>query len=138
MGDGLSIAVAIIRKKNKFLITKRLNAAHLGGLWEFPGGKREKGESLEECLRREVREEVGIEIAIVKSLFRKVAFSYPDRQVELHFFLCRVRRGQAQPLQCQEVCWVGASELEAYEFAPANREVVKALKRKPKTRRPEI
>jgi len=79
----------------KLLITRRHAAAHLGGLWEFPGGKREPDETFEQCLVREIREELGVEISVGK-LFESVTHAYPEKTVRLKFFVCRwnaVNRG---------------------------------------------
>ena len=85
----IQVAAALIVHEGRYLITQRRADVHLGGLWEFPGGKRESGESLEDCLRRELREELGIEISL-PVLFRVIRHDYPEKSVELHFFKCAI------------------------------------------------
>lgn len=122
----MDIAAAIIRKDGKFLIAKRCAGDFLGNLWEFPGGKREDGETLDECLKRELREELAIEIEI-ESFWKRVPFLYPDREVALHFYFCRVKSGTPRPMDCEEVRWVKAEELIYFDFPPADREIVHSL-----------
>ena len=81
----LQVAAAVIEHRGWYLITRREAGAHLAGYWEFPGGKREAGETFEACARREVFEEVGIEITAPR-LLTVTHYDYPDRSVELHFF----------------------------------------------------
>src|SRR5579885_2795901 len=94
-GAPIQVAVGLLARDGRYLIARRRREAHLGGLWEFPGGKREPGESPEDCLRRELREELGIEIT-EPVRFRVVSHRYPDKAVELHCFLCSVLAGQAR------------------------------------------
>ncbi len=120
------IAVAVIRKGNKLLIAKRFARALLGGLWEFPGGHQEKGESLKQCCRREVREELGIEIA-VGTEFAVVEHAYSHLRVTLHAFACEYVRGRPQALGCAAWKWVSARELAQYAFPAANRRIIGML-----------
>lgn len=124
----IEVAAAIIQQDGRYLIAKRKAGTHLGGFWEFPGGKREPGESLEACLRRELQEELGIEITAPEP-FRVIRHEYPDKTVELHFFRCSVARGEAQPLGCDEVRWVAPEELSGMAFPPADQSVIQALAR---------
>jgi len=122
----IQVAVGVICESGKYLVTKRKQDTHLGGLWEFPGGKREPGESLEHCLARELREELGVEIGGLTPR-HVVRHAYPDKTVELHFFQCRIEKGEPAPLGCDEVRWVTAKELAALETPPADRELIAAL-----------
>lgn len=124
----VQVAAGLIRRRGRYLIARRRAGTHLGGFWEFPGGKCEPGESLEACLRRELREELGI--AVTASVpFRVVRHRYPGKTVELHFFRCVVRRGEARALDCEEIRWVTPEEMVRYEFPPADRAVIRALRR---------
>src|ERR1017187_2822789 len=89
----VEVRAALIFRDGKLLITQRHAKAHLGGLWEFPGGKREAGETFEQCLVREIREELGIEIS-VGELFEEVAHDYPEKSVHLKFFRCQLLAGE--------------------------------------------
>src|SRR5574341_2425244 len=129
MGEGLRIirvAAAIVQRDGRYLIAKRKPGTHLGGLWEFPGGKQEPGEPLEACLRRELREELAIEITAPEP-FKVIRHEYPDKTVELNFFRCSIAGGQPRPLGCEEVRWVTPGELLEVVFPPADRSVIQAL-----------
>jgi len=122
----LQVAAAVISRDGRYLITRRKVGTHLGGLWEFPGGKREAEESLPDCLRRELREELGVEITEPVP-FQTIRHEYPEKSVELHFFQCAITAGAAQPLDCDDLKWVTASELASFTFPPADRTLVKRL-----------
>src|SRR6266487_3533876 len=85
--QAVDVAAALVFRDGILLITQRHANAHLGGLWEFPGGKREAHESFEQCLARELREELGIEVE-VGQLFETITHEYPGKTVHLRFFLC--------------------------------------------------
>jgi 8-oxo-dGTP diphosphatase len=91
------VAAALIFHQGKLLISQRHAGAHLGGLWEFPGGKREPNETFEDCLVRELREELALEIG-VGELVEGLDHAYPDKCVHLRFFRCHLKSGQPQPL----------------------------------------
>lgn len=113
------VAAAIICQKDMVLLARRKPGSHLEGLWEFPGGKKEFGETLEECLRREVREELGVEISEPLP-FHVLHYHYPEKVVELNFFTCSITQGIPQALECAEIAWVFRYELNAYAFPPAD------------------
>ena len=123
----IQVAAALIYREGRYLIARRKAGTHLGGLWEFPGGKRERGESLEDCLRREVREELGVEITD-PSLFKVISHDYPEKAVELHFFRCSIRVGSPRPLGCDDLRWVTPDELSEYPLPLADRPLVDALR----------
>ena len=127
MSKAISIVAAIIRRDDQILITKRPDHVHLAGLWEFPGGKVESGESLEAALHREIREELGVEITVDREFF-SVAHEYPDKSVHLHFFDCTILRGEPQPLEVADLRWVKAAELDDFEFPPADVELIRRLR----------
>ncbi len=122
----LQVAAAVIEHRGRYLITRREAGVHLGGFWEFPGGKREAGETFEACARREVFEEVGIEITAPRPL-TITHYEYPDKSVELHFFTCSLSQGDPQPLGCVDFRWVKPGELTEYSFPPADQPVVSRL-----------
>lgn len=122
----IQVAAGLVVRGGRYLIAKRKADTHLGGLWEFPGGKREPGESLEDCLRRELREELGIDVTPPVH-FRVIRHEYPGKTVELHFFRCAISRGEAAALDCEEVRWVMPNEMANYEFPPADRPLIEAL-----------
>ncbi len=117
------MAAGLVARGGRLLVTQRPPGTHLAGFWEFPGGKREAGESFEACLARELREEVGIEVAVGEEA-RRVRHVYPERTVEVRFFRCRVVAGEARPLQVAALAWVAPADLGAYPFPPADEEVV--------------
>jgi mutator protein MutT len=123
----VEVAAGLICREGKLLIARRRLDAHLGGLWEFPGGKREPGESFEACLQRELLEELGIEV-VVGPPEKEVVHEYPDKTVRIVFLRCAWLRHEPQPLQCAEVRWVTTPELGNYEFPPADAELLAGLR----------
>ena|SRR5690348_1362328 len=124
--DFIDVAAGLVFHRNELLITQRHAQAHLGGLWEFPGGKREPEETFEQCLIRELREELGIEVA-VGPLIESVEHSYPDKKVRIKFFKCAWVRGEPQALGCAALEWVRASQLGAYAFPAADARLIGRL-----------
>jgi 8-oxo-dGTP diphosphatase len=123
----IDVAAALIFRDGKLLVAKRHADTHLGGLWEFPGGKRETGETFEACLLREIREELGVEIS-VGELFEEISHDYPEKSVSLKFFTCKLLRGEPQPLDCAAVKWVEKMELADFQFPAADAQLLKKLK----------
>ena len=129
MAVAIDVTAAVIVHRGRVLIARRHDHVHLGGLWEFPGGKVEPGESLAACLRREIREELGMELARIRR-WRDLRHAYPERTVHLYFYRCWVSDAQAEeahPHGSQEILWAGASELRTLPFPEADREVLDAL-----------
>jgi mutator protein MutT len=122
------VAAAIIHRDQHILLTKRPANVHLPNLWEFPGGKVEPGESLEAALRRELREELDIEANVHDEYFT-VTHHYPTKSVELHFFTCTIASGEPRAVEAPELRWVKASDLHAYKFPEADRELIERLVR---------
>jgi mutator protein MutT len=121
-----TVAAAIIRRNPHILISRRLTNVHLPGLWEFPGGKVELGETLSSALQREIREELGIEIEVFAELL-VTTHHYPTKSVELHFFDCAVVSGEPRAIEVAEFKWVEPTELHLYDFPEADREIVARL-----------
>lgn len=123
----IEVAAAVLFRQGRLLITQRLPGSHLPGLWEFPGGKRKPGESIRECLVREIREELNIGV-VVGELFETIEYAYPEKTVCLKFFKCRYAGGDIQALGCQRFAWVTPEDLENYPFPPANESLMKRLR----------
>ncbi len=123
----IECGVAVIRDgAGRILISRRRDDDSFGGYWEFPGGGREPGESLEDCAVREVREETGVEVA-AERLLRVIENPYPGRALRLVFFLCRHVSGEPLAIDCAEARWVGVNELKNFMFLPANHTVIDEL-----------
>jgi len=124
----VEVAAALIFRAGKLLISQRHAKAHLGGLWEFPGGKREPGETYEGCLVREIREELGVEI-IVGECLAEVFHEYPEKRLHLKFFRATLTSGEPQPLDCAALEWITRACLDAFAFPEADRQMIAKLKR---------
>jgi mutator protein MutT len=126
----IEVSAGLIFRDGKLLITQRHADAHLGGLWEFPGGKREPGETFEECLVRELREELGIEVEAGEVL-EDLTHDYPEKSVHLKFFHCHLAQGEPQTLGCADLKWIGREELDDYPFPAADARLLELLKSSP-------
>jgi len=109
----------------KYLVTRRQAGVHLAGMWEFPGGKVGEAETHAQALRREMAEELGVDVA-VEGLVLSTSHSYPDRTVALHFYKCRLL-GPPTPQLGQQMQWVRRSELRTLEFPPADADLIALL-----------
>ena len=121
------VAAAVIERGGRILVTRRPEGVHLEGHWEFPGGKCGPDETLEECLVRELREELAMEAAVESELL-STSHDYGERRVELHFFRCSLRT-EPQPQLGQEMRWVERGDLSALQFPPADSELIALLMR---------
>ena len=119
------VTAAIVEDHDRYFVTRRQKGVHLEGLWEFPGGKCEPGETLEECLRRELKEELGADAVIGEEIF-SVTHEYPERRVELHFLSCTFLNAPV-PRLGQEMRWVERNELKSLKFPAADDELIKVL-----------
>jgi 8-oxo-dGTP diphosphatase len=119
------VCAAVIENGGRFLVTRRQQGVHLEGHWEFPGGKCDAGETLGECLQREIREELDVEATVAGELLA-TSHQYEDRTVELHFFKC-VLQGSPRPMQGQEMRWVARTHLRDLTFPPADEELIELL-----------
>jgi mutator protein MutT len=121
-----NVTAGLIRHQARLLITRRPAGKHMAGFWEFPGGKQESGETLEQCLARELKEELGLDVA-VGELFMTVEHEYETKFISLHCFECRLLQGSPASLEGQETQWVNIEELNKFVFAPPDQKVIKYL-----------
>jgi 8-oxo-dGTP diphosphatase len=119
------VAAAVIERDGRFLVTRRPRGVHLEGLWEFPGGKCEPGETHADSLEREIAEELNTGVVVHQEIF-VVTHAYPDRVVELHFFECGLT-GTPAAMLGQEMRWVSREELRSLPFPPADEELIRKL-----------
>ena len=128
MNQTINVAIAVLRREidGRVLIARRLVGKIYADCWEFPGGKIEPGETAGRAVVREALEELGVAVEIVRPL---PAFEHEDggRAYHLSPFLCRVVAGEARAVESREVRWVAVSELETYDFPPANAGFLRSL-----------
>lgn len=120
------VAVGVIVSNGEFFLTKRLEHVHLGGKWEFPGGKVEKGESVSQALHRELQEEIAIDVLSCTPLM-EVSHDYGDKKVLLEVFIIDNFNGEPTAQEGQQQSWFNLSELSAVDFPQANKTIVKKL-----------
>jgi 8-oxo-dGTP diphosphatase len=121
----LVVTAAVVERDGRFLVTRRQDGVHLEGYWEFPGGKLEAGESHAGSLRREMREELDVDVAVGAEILA-VSHAYDDRTVELHFYACRLA-GEPAPRLGQQMRWVTRDEMRALPFPPADEALIQRL-----------
>ena len=119
-------AIGVVRRDGKVLIALRPAGKHLAGYWEFPGGRVEEGETAEQAVVREMREETGIDIR-VSARGEAIDWDYGDKQVHLDVFLCDWVKGEPRPIGCDAVKWVEVRELAHHRFPAANDSLIQAL-----------
>ena len=123
----IEVSAGLVFREGTLLITQRRPQDHLGGLWEFPGGKREPGESFEACLHRELKEELGIEVE-VGAVVEEISHDYPEKPVHLKFFHCLWLRHEPQAIGCHAFTWVTGPQLTDYAFPAADTRLLEKLK----------
>jgi 8-oxo-dGTP diphosphatase len=123
------VTAAVVERAGRYLVTRRPHGVHLEGCWEFPGGKIEPGESHAEGLRREMREELGVDVLVGRELLT-VTHEYADREVELHFYACELD-GEPVPRLGQEMRWVSRAALRTLPFPPADETLIRQLQSGP-------
>lgn len=126
----IDVAAGLVFRQERLLITQRRAHDHLGGLWEFPGGKRRREESFERCLARELMEELGIEVE-VGPLLEEIRHEYPEQRVRLRFHACRWLRYEPRPLGCQSLRWIVMDELSNHAFPAADARLLDKLRTQP-------
>ncbi|MER2599445.1 MAG: A/G-specific adenine glycosylase [Caldilineales bacterium] len=125
----LDVSAAVLRRPGypqQFLIAQRPLGGMLGGLWEFPGGKQQAGESISECLYREMREELGVDVAVGRHV-ASIKHAYTHFRITLHAFECTLLRGEPQPLGVADWCWVTLDDLSRFSFAVTDQKIIAAL-----------
>lgn len=120
------VSAAIIHRDDKLLISQRLEGSHLEFLWEFPGGKVEEGESPEECIVREIMEELRINIRVT-DIYDVVFHKYEDRTILLLVYDCEYISGEPKPIECNAFNWVTAEELSLYKFTYADEKIINKM-----------
>jgi len=120
------VTAGLLQQDGMVLITKRPAGSHLAGYWEFPGGKQEAGETLEECLAREMKEELGVNVRVGKRLLA-VNHEYENRIISLYLFQCAHLGGEFKPLACEEIRWVHPEDLTQYRFPPPDEKIIERL-----------
>ena len=121
------VAAAVVERDGALLVTRRLKGSHLEGLWEFPGGKCDAGETIHDCLVRELREELDV-AAEPRETILVTTHTYPEKTVELHFVACELA-GDPSPQQGQEMQWIPRSALDTLDFPEADAELILKLRR---------
>jgi mutator protein MutT len=121
------IGVAVIRnQQGQILIDRRLAKGEMAGLWEFPGGKIEINETVEECIKREISEELAIEVEVGARLVT-IDHTYSNFEVTLFVHHCQYLSGEPQPIECEEIRWVTLAEISNYTFPEANTQIITIL-----------
>jgi 8-oxo-dGTP diphosphatase len=128
IGGGVVIEVtaAIIKKNNKYLICQRANNDECQLLWEFPGGKLEDCETLEQCMIREIKEELNLAIKVI-DVFATTVYQFKDKEIHFTFFRCDILNGEIEKNVHNAIKWVTAGEMKKYSFMPADVEIVDKL-----------
>ncbi len=127
--EWIEVSAGLAFRGGRLLVTQRAAGTHLEGLWEFPGGKREPGETWEGCLARELREELDV-TAEVGTLFEEVRHQYPTKAVHLRFYRCRLQ-GEPRPVECAALAWVERNRLRDFAFPAADATLLRRLESTP-------
>jgi len=120
----LSVTAAIIRKDGRILLCQRPEGKNCALLWEFPGGKIEPGEQAEACVIRECREELDVMLRVIRR-YGEVVCDYPDRTVDLQFFVCEIAQGEPRRKEHAALAWAHPQELAGYSFCPADAKMLR-------------
>jgi mutator protein MutT len=120
------VTAGLVWSNGRVLIAKRPEGSHLEGLWEFPGGKQERGESLKDCLEREIDEELGLKVRVDNGLLT-VDHEYEEKVISLHVFNCTPLSGGPKALDCEKIRWVDPFDLKKFSFPPPDVKVIEYL-----------
>ena len=121
------VVAALIRQNNRFLICRRPAHKTRGLLWEFVGGKVEKGETKQQALMRECMEELAVKVR-VDDVYMQLVHEYPDMTVELTLFNAAIVEGEPQLLEHSEIRYISVDEIDRFDFCPADEEILAKLK----------
>jgi mutator protein MutT len=130
--QAIVVLAAVIERDGRILVTRRLAHTHLPGLWEFPGGKCDAGETHEACLARELREELNVDAEIGSEILA-TEHAYPEKTVRLHFRWC-VMHGEPEPMLGQEMRWITRNEMRTLPFPEADKRLIDLLTSPPAPR----
>ena len=122
----IEVVAAIIQRDGAYFATQR-GYGEFEGMWEFPGGKIEPGESSEDALKREIQEELGVDI-VIEDLICTTEYDYPSFHLTMHCYLCRVEAGEVELREHKSARWLRPAELGSVEWLPADKEIVDKLK----------
>ena len=128
--DPIEVAAGLVFLRGKLLISQRPAGGHLAGLWEFPGGKCEAGETLPEWLQRELFEELGITVNVRERVMTPT-HAYPEKTVSLNFFLCQLVTGKPKGMEGQALAWITLEGLGGYSFPEADAKLLEKLRQNP-------
>ena len=124
----VDVAVGVIKRGTHIFISKRPDTLHQGGKWEFPGGKREANETMEQALARELMEEIGIKVVSQIPLMC-IEHDYGDKRVVLDVRVIEGFEGEPKGMEGQQTCWVAMADLNQYDFPAANYAIIEQLQR---------
>ena len=122
----IDVSAAVIVKDNKYFIAKRNKDKHLGGYFEFPGGKQDKDETLEQTVIREIKEELNVDITVDRKLGEEY-YSDEKINVHLHYFFCTIIKGDIVLKEHEEAAWVSKEEFNKYKFAEGDKDIISLL-----------
>ena len=121
----IEVVAAIIQREGAYFATQR-GYGEFEGMWEFPGGKIESNESPEDALKREINEELGVDI-VIEDLICTTEYDYPSFHLTMHCYLCSVASGEIKLQEHKSACWLTAETLDSVEWLPADKEVIDKL-----------
>ena len=128
------VGAAVVRnRKGEILIAQRREQDMLGGLWEFPGGKQENGETIQQCIVRELREELGVNV-VVEDFLTTVHHAYSHFTMDMHTYFARIRSGRPRPIHCQDYRWVRLSGLRDVPYSKADLNIIATLEKNASTK----